>query len=228
MSDRGIGRRRPPADRRGGRARAARGRQRRRRRGRRDAGLVGRRAAADRPGRGRLHARRRRAASEPTLLDFFVAAPGRRRPARARRCWPSSVSLRRRDAGLPRRRGVVRRPTAMPAGLGGGARALGHASPLADLAAPAAALARDGVAAQRRSRPTSSRSSTAILRSTPEARARCSRPTGRVLREGDVVPLAASSATRSSASAPTAPRRSTPATSPPAVVDWVGAARRRC
>ena len=58
-----------------------------------DADVVRVRAAADRPRRGRLHARRRARASEPVLLDFFVEAPGRGPTRRARRAVPISVSF---------------------------------------------------------------------------------------------------------------------------------------
>ncbi len=125
-----------------GAARAARGRQRRRRGDRGDAGVVGRRAAADRAGRRRLHAR------------------GRRR-GRSRRCWTSSSPRRaRRRARAPLLPIEVSFGDAMqifhvgaascgvpgtPAGLEEAARRWGTL-PLADLAAPAAALARDGVA----------------------------------------------------------------------------------
>ena len=45
----------------------------------------------------------------PALLDFFVAAPGRRRrPVGARAARPGRGVLRGRRPGLPRRRGVVR------------------------------------------------------------------------------------------------------------------------
>ena len=72
-------------------------------------GVVGRRAAADRSGRGRLPARRRGRATSPTLLDFFVAAPGEGAdPATARRCCrstsPSATRTRSSTSARPRRR----------------------------------------------------------------------------------------------------------------------------
>ena len=147
-----------------------------------------------------------------------AAAPTRRR---ARRSSPST-SLRRRRPGLPRRRRVVRRRTARRPGS---ARRTGRFGivPLADLVAPAAALAREGVASTP-SRPTSSRSS---RRSRLDARrrARCTGSAGGCAREGDVL-RDPGSPTRSSASAPRARRRSTPATSPPRSVDRVARARR--
>ena len=111
------------------------------------------------------------AGEEPTLLDFFVAAPGRGADAGAARgaACRSTCRLRRRDPGLQRRRRVVRRATATRPGSCEAARRWGTL-PLAELAAPGRGAGARGRRAQRRSRRTSSRSSTAILASTPEAR----------------------------------------------------------
>ena len=109
------------------------------------ADLVRRRAAADRA--------RARAAScscaepgeAPALLDFFVSAPGHGAdPARARAARRRRGVLRRRRAGLPRRR---RRRAASTARRPGCARrtAATRRMPLAELVAPAAAHAREGV-----------------------------------------------------------------------------------
>ena len=126
------------------------------------------------------------AGEDPTLLDFFVASPGRgadrqrRAPARA-----GGVRLRRRRPGL-QRRSRRRAASGQPGRPGRGARPLGHA-PLAGLAAPAAALA------ERALRSTASRRSSLeilspILSRRPRARGRCSRSTGRPLRRGRRVP----------------------------------------
>ena len=86
------------------------------------------------------------AGEEPTLLDFFVEAPGRGAdPARRAELAAGRGLLRRRRAGLQLRRGLRAAPTGRPPAWrrrwSAGAR-----STLAALAAPAAALARDGVA----------------------------------------------------------------------------------
>ena len=115
----------------------------------RDARVVRGRAAADRARRRRLHARRaRRRASRCCWTSSSrrpATAPTRRR---ARRSSPVDVSFGDARAGVPHRRRLVRRLRHAGRDLRG-ARALGHASPLAELAAPAAALARDGVRGQR-------------------------------------------------------------------------------
>ena len=85
------------------------------------------------------------AGEEPALLDFFVAAPGagagRRRARSARAATRSTSATRRRSStaaspscGVP----------GSPAGLAAASARWGSV-PLADLAAPAAAMAREGV-----------------------------------------------------------------------------------
>ena len=76
-----------------------------------------------------------------------VGAGRRARPRSSR----SRSTSRRRRAGVPRRRRVVRRPTA-PRRASTAAVERWGSMPLAELAAPAAALARDGVVGQRRRR----------------------------------------------------------------------------
>ena len=138
---------RPPADRRGRRGRPARRRQRGRRRAGGDAHLVRRRAAAHRARAPAATCSSRRRRREPVLLDFFVAAPGRGADPRrrARRWSPVDVVVRRRRAGVPHRR---RRRAASTARRRASARRRERFGtlPLAELAAPAAALAREGVA----------------------------------------------------------------------------------
>ena len=85
------------------------------------------------------------AGREDVLLDFFVSASG----ARGRRGGAGAAGggrrlLRRRGADVQHRRRLVRRLRDAGRRVRGG-RALRHV-PLAELAAPAAALARDGLA----------------------------------------------------------------------------------
>ena len=122
---------------------------------------------------------------EPVLLDFFVEAPGRGAdPARARRwtpSWSTSATPCRCSTSAPSSCGVY----GTPAGVARRPRSASAASPLAELAAPAAALARDGVRGQRRAGvpvrdPRADRSRHA-------GGARALLPDGRVPREGDVL-----------------------------------------
>lgn len=123
------------------------------------------------------------AGEAPTLLDFFVEAPGRGAGAHARaELLPVDVSFG--DANQlfnvgPASCGAY----GTPAGICAAVERWGT-MPLADLAAPAAALARSGV-------PLNAEQAyvftilTGILRSTPEAAALFA-PGGRALREGDL------------------------------------------
>ena len=134
-----------PADRGGRGARPARGRQRGRRRGRRGARLVGLRAALTGLGRRRLHARRAAPGERRVCSTSSSRRPAPARgPASTRRCVPVEVSFGDADAGLQRRRRLVRRsraarpgsrrraarcgtlPLARPRRAGGGARARGR------------------------------------------------------------------------------------------------------
>ena len=111
-------RRRASAHRRGRGRGPARGRQRGRRRGRRGARLLRGREPADRVRRRRLHDGPRARRARPTLIDFFVAAPGPRRDRARRRAGPGAGPLRRRDrADVLRRPRLLRRARAPPPGL---------------------------------------------------------------------------------------------------------------
>ncbi len=172
------------------------------------------RAAADRPRRRRVHARRGRRAGAARCSTSSSQAPSRERRRQRGRARRHRRVLRRRRAGVPHRAGLLRGLRHAGGRVRGGAR-WGTVA-LAELAAPAArARARRG-RAQRRRRPTSPRSSTELLSSTPEA-PRCGRPRGRILREGEHAAQPASSATRSSGSArdgarAVLPRRASPST----------------
>ena len=163
------------------------------------------------------------AGEEPTLLDFFVEAPGRGAdPRGARRPAARRGLLRRRRPGLQRRR---RRRAARPARPPGWPRRIERwgSLPAADLAAPAAALARAGVALNEEQayifeilEP--------ILVTTPEARAVFA-PEGRALRAGEPF--------RDPELADTIERFGAEGAEPfyrgdigAAIVDWVGAPRR--
>ena len=118
------------------------------------------------------------------LLDFFVAAPGfGAGGGAARRARPIEV-----DFGDARQIFHVGASSCgaygNPAGIDA-AMARWGSLPLAELAAPAAALARGGDRRSTRSRRRSSSLLEAILRSTPEARALFA-PDGPLLLEGDV------------------------------------------
>ena len=171
----------------------------------RHAHVVGRRAAADRAGRRRLHARRRaRARSRRCSTSSSrrrAAAPTAR--ARASSCRSRS-SFGDADAGLQRRRRVGAARTATRPGSRRRLERWGTV-PLADLAAPAAALAREGV-------PLNAEQAyvfeilARILARRPEARAVFA-PSGRLLREGE--PFRARRARRHDR-APRAPRARAP------------------
>ena len=148
----------------------------------------------------------------PVLLDFMVEAPGRG-ASPASRAPLDAVVIDFGDAVQVFHIGASSCGVyGMPAGIASAAERFGTV-PLAELAAPAIALARDGVevnetqalpvgAARRRSRPRRRSRATATA-STAACRARarsCAIPTSR---------------TASRAWPPTAPRRSTPATSAP-------------
>ena len=186
MTAQGHRRRRPSAHRGGRRARAARGRQRRRRRGRRDAHVVGGRAAAHRARAPAATCSSPGAGEEPTLLDFFVAAPGRGADGaqRAPSSSPRRGRLRRRGPGLQRRRGVVRRARQPGRASREAARRWGT-MPLAELAAPAGGARARGRRRQRRAG-VHLRDPRAASSPRRPRRARCSRPTATLLREGDV------------------------------------------
>ena len=80
------------------------------------------------------------------LLDFFVEVPGRGADhARRARAGAGRRLVRRRGAAVQRRRRVGRRRTACPRGICTAARALRARCRWRELAAPAAALAREGV-----------------------------------------------------------------------------------
>ena len=119
---------------------------------------------------------------EPTLLDFFVAAPGHGADE-GQRCELTPVDVDFGDAvqvfnvgasscGVP----------GNPAGVAEAARRWGTL-PLEQLAAPAAALARAGVA-MNRAQAFIAQILEGILLTTPESRAIFA-PTGRALREGE-------------------------------------------
>ena len=194
-----------------GRAHPARGRQRGRRRRRRRARVLGGRAAADRTRRRRLPARGRRGRGADAAGLLRRGPRPRRRPARARADLLAVRGvLRRRRAGLQLRGRVVRhlRDDRRP---GGRARALG----LARRRRARGAGGGDGPRGRRAQRRAGLRlrdpRADPRLHGGVARRVRARRP--RAAR-GRRLPLAASWPRRSSASAPRAPRRSTPATSP--------------
>src|SRR4051794_9262708 len=120
------------------------------------------------------------AGTTPTLLDFFVAAPS---PGERAPLLPVDVSFG--DATQVFHVGAA--SCGVPgttAGLEEAARRWGSL-PLADLAAPAARLAREGVALNA-AQAYVSEILEGILVSTPEAAAVFARADGRALREGDV------------------------------------------
>ena len=147
--------------------------------------VVRHRAAADRARRRRLHARGARRAREPVLLDFFVEAPGRGAdPERRAPLVAGRRLVRRRGAGVQRRRLLVRRVRHAGGDLRG-RRALRHACRWPSWSRPPIALARDGV-------PINDVQAylfeilEPIFSATPEARA-VFMPEGRVPRAGDVL-----------------------------------------
>jgi gamma-glutamyltranspeptidase/glutathione hydrolase len=118
---------------------------------------------------------------EPTLLDFFVEAPGRGAGTRGAELTPVEVSFG--DANQVFNCGPASCGTyGNPAGVCEAIERWGTV-PLADLCAPAAALARDGVVLNAQQAYVFALL-TGILRSTPEAAAEFA-PDGRVLREGE-------------------------------------------
>ena len=160
---------------------------------------------------------------EPTLLDFFVAAPGRAStPPIARRCCrstcPSATPTRSSTCGAAscRRAGHPGRRSPRPPRRWGSV-------PLADLAAPAVAAGPRRRPAHRPSRPTSSRSSRAILRTTPEARAAFA-PGGRALRDRGALRRPRARRHDRAPGRGRRARRSTRATSPPPSRRWWGPA----
>ena len=177
------GRRRSSADRGGGSAGAARRRQRGGRGGGGDAHVVRGGAAADGPGGGGLPAGRRRAGWEPTLLDFFVEAPARARDGSAAELQAIDVSFG--DAVQvfhigPASCGVY----GTPAGVCEAIARWGTVA-LAELAAPAARLARAGVALNA-GQAYVAEILAELLLSTEECAALWA-PAGSVLREGEVL-----------------------------------------
>ena len=84
---------------------------------------------------------------DAVLLDFFVSAPGAGPTSSGGRRWCRPTFVRRRRAGVQHRRLLVR-VYGTPAGICEAAERFGTV-PLAELAAPAAALARDGRDGQR-------------------------------------------------------------------------------
>ncbi len=164
------------------------------------------------PGAGRLHARRRRrrARRAPGLLRRGAGRGSGAR--RARGAAAGRDLVRRRRPGLQLRRRILRR---CPGARRGSTprRARWGSVPLADLAAPAAALARDGV-------PLTAEQAyifeilDGILCSTPEARAEFA-PGGRPLREGEPFRSDELRGDDRAARRRRAPRRSTTATSRP-------------
>ena len=159
---------------------------------------------------------------EPALLDFFVAAPGAGHDGDAAALQPYEVDFGDTDAGLQRRRRVVRR--ARQPGRARGGPSAGGRVPLADLAAPAAAMARDGRAAERASRPTSSTCSRDPRLDARGARRVRARPAGSCARA--TRSARRRSPRRSSASGPRAPRRSTAGDIAAAIVAYARRARR--
>ena len=140
------------------------------------------------------------------LLDFFVEAPGRGADhTRAGRARAGRRVVRRRAPGLQRRPGLGRRLRNARRDLRRGARF--GTLPLSELAAPAAALARDGVEVNAQQ--------AYVVRDPRRDRARDARgPRGARAARGPccrraTVVNAASSATRSSGSGARAPSRST-------------------
>ena len=149
---------------------------------------------------------------EPTLLDFFVEAPGPwRRPERARRADPGRGLVRRRAPGVQHRGGVGRvlrdggGRVRGRAGASGGCRSSGWSS--------RRRRSRARGSRSTCSRPTSSRSWAGSSPRRPSAR-RCSRPAARCCGPGTSC-ASPSWPTRWSASAPKASGRSTRATSRP-------------
>ena len=151
------------------------------------------------------------AGEEPTLLDFFVEAPGRGADP-ARRGELAAVEVSFGDAVQVFNCGAATCGTyGSPAGLAAALERWGSLDAGA-LAAPAAALARDGVRPERRAG-LRLRDPRADPAARPRSRAPPSPPTGgRCARASASAPP--SWPRRSSASGPRARRRSTRATSP--------------
>ncbi len=126
------------------------------------------------------------AGEEPVLLDFFVAAPGFGADGAARApLVPVEVDFAG-DASQVFHVGPSSCGTyGNPAGIDAAMRRWGSVA-LAELAAPAAALARDGVVINAQQAEVNVLLD-GILRSTPEVRSLFVRPDGRLLREGDVL-----------------------------------------
>ena len=160
------------------------------------------------------------AGEEPTLLDFFVEAPGRDAdPADRADLLPAEVSFG--DAAQVFNIGPASCGTyGSPAGLAAAVDRWGSMS-AADLAAPAAALARAGRPAQRRAG-VHLRDPPADPRLARRRRARCSRPAAASCARASRS-ATPTSPTRSSASGPRAPRRSTTGDIGAAIVAWLAA-----
>ena len=177
-------RRRPSADRLRRRRDPPRRRQRGRRRAGVDARIVRHRAAADRARSGRLHARRPARRRAGRCLDFFVEASGRGADLAARESL-LAVDVSFGDVVQVFHIGAASCGTyGTPAGVCAAADRFGTV-PLAELTAPAVALAREGV------RVNSEQAYVyeilaPIYSSTAECRA-LFMPEGRVPHEGDVL-----------------------------------------
>ena len=131
------------------------------------------------------------AGEKPALLDFFVAAPGAGAARRARAELRARSRSTSADATQVFNCGAASCGVpGNPAGLAEAASGAGARSPLAELAAPAAALARDGVAAQQAAglRVRDPRRDPARRR---PRHAREFAPQGRPLREGEPFRIAA-------------------------------------
>ena len=156
---------------------------------------------------------------EAALLDFFVDARGPSGAERRSELVPVDVDFGDADAGLQRRRRLLRRARdaarARRGAASGSARCRWPSSPR-----PAVALARDGRARSTPSRPTSSRVLAPILTHVAGG-PRALRAGGPAARARATSSASRTSATRSSASAPRARSPSTAARSAAAIADWV-------
>ena len=161
------------------------------------------------------------AGEEPTLLDFFVAAPGAGSTgdARAARCRVEVV-LRRRDPGLPRRRRRRAARTATRPASRRRARALGHR------AARRPRRARRGAGPRRRRVNAAAGLPLRDPRGDPRHDAggarRCSRPAAARCAPATRFALPRAGRRDRAPRRARARRRSTPATSRRPCVDWVG------
>ncbi len=162
--------------------------------------------------------------SEQVLLDFFVEAPGRDGREHSSELVPIPIHFTDENVQVFHVGAASCGVPGTPAGLVAAAERFGSV-PLAELARPAAALARDGF--ELNPEQAYFFEILAPILTLYEEAAAIYAPEGRILGAGETVPLPASSATPSSGWAPRAQSRSTGATSPPRCRSgsWSGAGR---